>query len=149
MAEHDAQVIDSEVLAQQLLGTFGSFYAAARELGDPNLRASLWRLLNEDGFRPSKRFLSALWGWANVEPVVIEAPPGTPLFGDVGLLKTGKVIAILILPPEEWERHSITCAVCGKRTPRWSPSQRYCPSHSWSTREGRQWHRQHKKESQG
>lgn len=146
MPKHDTVPIDPKSLAQQLLQRFGGYYPAAKELGDPNLRAALWRYINEDGFKPPNSLLHALWSWANLKPVIIKVPPGSPVFGATGaLLDLGQVVAILVMLPTEWERHSITCAVCGEKTPRWSSSQKYCPAHSWATPEGRRWHRQQRK----
>lgn len=80
--------------------------------------------------------------------VVIEAQPGSIIFGEVGLLSAGQVVAIVIMPPEEWKRHSITCAVCGTTCPRWSSTQKYCEKHSWRTSEGRKYQRERKKAKQ-
>jgi len=148
MPEHDTQFIDSKTRASKLLARYGGYNPAAVKLGNSNLRATLWRYLNEDGFRPSKHFLAALRDWEGVDPVLITAESGSVLFGEVGLLDLGQVVAILIMSPAEWQRHSITCAACGERTPRWSSSQKYCPAHSWVTKEGRRWHRQQKKEKE-
>ena len=134
--------------AGELLQQFGGYYPAAKKLGDPNLRAGLWLLLKNNR-PPSPRLQKALERWANIETVIIEVPPGSPVFGATGaLLDLGQVVAILVMLPQEWERHSITCAACGERTPRWSPNQRYCPAHSWTTPEGRRWHRQQQRKKE-
>jgi len=137
--------IEPKDLAQRLLERFGGYYPAASELGNPSLRAALWRLLNEDGFKPPDSLLHALWDWAMLKPVIVEVPPGSPVFGLTGQLDIGQVVAILVLPLDEVQRHLITCTVCGEKTPRWSASQKYCPRHSWATAEGRRWHRQHRR----
>ena len=146
MQKQDKPPVNPKTLAQQALQRFGGYYPAAKELGDPRLRAALWRYINEDGFKPPNSLLHALWEWANLKPVIIEVPPGSPVFGATGaLLDLDQVVAILVMPPDEMQRHMIDCAVCGEKTPRWSSTQKYCPRHSWSTPEGRRWHRQQKK----
>ena len=76
--------------------------------------------------------------------VIIQAQPGSIIFGETGLLAAGQVVAILVMPPEELKAHMIPCVACGEQTVRWSANQRYCPKHSWSTPEGRKWHRKTK-----
>lgn len=71
------------------------------------------------------------------------------LFGDVGLIDAKSVVAVLVLHPEEWARHSIECEVCGEETPRWSPAQKYCPAHSWATEAGRRYWREQKAKQRG
>lgn len=131
--------------ARELVEQCGGYYPAAKVLGDPNLRASIWLLLNK-GRYPSVRLQKALEEWASIETVIIEALPGIPIIGEVGLLQSDKVNAIIFIAvAEQWECHLIPCQVCQAMTPRWSPSQKYCDLHSWSTPEGRKWHRQQKK----
>lgn len=113
-------------LAQKLYAESGSYYGAAKRLGNPNLRASLHRLLNEEGFKPSEGFMTALWQWANIKPVIIKAHPGSFIFGEVGLLSMAQVAVFLVMPPEEWQRHSMKCEACGLTTTRWHPAQKYC-----------------------
>ena len=146
MTKHDKPPIEPKALAQRLLQRFGGYYPAAKELGDSNLRAALWRTLNEDGFKPPNRLLHALWDWAQLKAVRIEVPPGSAVFGATGLLNLSQVVAIIVLPIDDVEHHLIKCTVCGQRTPRWSPTQKYCPKHSWATKEGRRWHRQQRKD---
>ena len=73
--------------------------------------------------------------------VIINAQPGSIIFGETGLFATNQIVAILVLPPEDLIPHMIPCQACGKMTPRWSASQRFCPAHSWTTAEGRRWQR--------
>lgn len=132
-------------IAQKLYTESGSYYGAAKRLGNPSLRASLHRLLNEESFKPSEEFIKSLWQWANIEPVVIQVHPGSTIFGKgKGLLGMGQVVAILVMPPEEWQRHSMECSVCGEACPRWSSTQKYCERHSWQTPEGRRFQRKAK-----
>ncbi len=132
--------------ARALLQECGGYYPAAKVLGDPNLRASIWLLLKK-GRPPSTRLKQALEQWASIKTVIIKALPGIPIIGEVGLLQSGKVKAIIFIAvAERWERHLIPCQVCQAMTPRWSSSQKYCDRHSWSTREGRRYHRQQRKE---
>lgn len=131
-------------VAQELLDQFNTYYGSAKALGDKNLRAGFRRLLLS-GDPPSLRLRKALDAWADVDVIIIEASPDISLFGEVGLLNTNAVV--FVMARVNWERHSITCTVCGETTPRWSPNQRYCPAHSWATTEGRRWHRQHKREN--
>lgn len=130
-------------LAQKLYVESGSYYGAAKRLGNPNLRASLHRLLNEKSFKPSDDFVKSLWEWAEIKPLVIQAWPGSQMFGasEAGLVNINRVVAIVVMPPEEWKRHSMKCEVCHEPTPRWSASQKYCPAHSWQTPEGRKYQR--------
>lgn len=129
-------------IAQKLYTESGSYYGAAKRLGNPSLRASLHRLLNEESFRPSEEFTRLLWRWAKIETVVIKVHPDSTIFGrGKGLLDMGQVVAILVMPPEEWKRHSIKCDACGIDTPRWSSTQKYCDKHSWATSEGRKYWR--------
>ena len=109
------------VLAQGLLGEFETYYGAAKAIGDRNLRAGFRRLLLMN-HPPSKRLRDALEDWANIKRIT------------------------LVMPTAEWERHTLRCAVCGRRCVRWSGNQRYCSEHSWATPEGRRWHRQHKED---
>ncbi len=130
-------------LAQALLGEFATYYAVAKAIGDSNLRAGFRRLvLNADS--PSPRLREALDTWTDVDVIIIEASPDISLFGEVSLLNTDAVV--FVMARVGWERHSIPCAVCQTMTPRWSSSQKYCDRHSYSTQEGRRWHRQQRKE---
>lgn len=126
-------------IAQKLYTESGSYYRAAKRLGNPTLRAQLHRILNEKSFKPSEEFIKSLWEWAEIKPLVIQAWPGSQMFGasEDGLVNINRVVAIVIMPPEEWKRHSITCTVCGTTCPRWSSTQKYCEKHSWQTSEGR------------
>ena len=138
---HSSRDPDLKQIAGDLYNQSGSYYGAAKELGNPNLRASLHRFINQFDFKPSKDFIKALWRWAEIEPVIIEAHPGSIVFGEVGLLSIGQVVAVLVMPPDEWQRHSIKCAECGVLCPRWSATQKYCSWHSWQTKEGRRYWR--------
>lgn len=130
-------------IAKKLYNESGSYYRAAKQLGNPNLRASLHRLLNEKSFKPSDDFVKSLWEWAEIKPLVIQAWPGSQMFGasEDGLVNINRVVAIVVMPPEEWERHSMKCDVCGATCPRWSSTQKYCELHSWTTSEGRKYWR--------
>ena len=131
--------------AQELIEEFGTFYAAAKALGDRNLRSGLWALQNQDR-PPSPRLSDALETWANVKPVIIEAAPGTVIFGEVGLLDLGQVASILILEYTEIDEDCLVkCQVCGRKTIKRAGNQKFCSRHSYATPEGRRWHRQHKK----
>jgi hypothetical protein len=131
-------------IAQKLYTESGSYYSAAKRLGNPTLRAQLHRVLNEDSFRPSEDFVKSLWEWAEIKPLVIQAWPGSQMFGasEDGLVNINRVVAIVIMPPEEWKRHSMECAVCHEPCPRWSSTQKYCEKHSWQTPEGRRFQRE-------
>lgn len=129
--------------AQGLLSQFNTYYSSAKALGDPGLRAGFRRLVL-NGDPPSKRLRKALDAWADVDVLIIEAAPDISLFGEVGLLNTDAVV--FVMARVNWERHLIPCQVCQAMTPRWSSSQKYCDQHSWATKEGRRWHRQHNKE---
>ena len=109
--------------AKELLEQFGTFYGSAKTLGHHNLRAGLWLLLKKD-HPPSARLRDALEDWANIKRIT------------------------LVMPTAEWNRHTIICAVCGKRCVRWSGNQRYCSEHSWATAEGRRWHRKHNRKEE-
>lgn len=76
-----------------------------------------------------------------IHPLFVIAGAGSTIFGDVGLLDVNQISVILVIPPEEWKRHSIECAVCHEPCPRWSSTQRYCEKHSWTTPEGRRYWR--------
>lgn len=89
--------IDSKEHAQALYDRYGGYYQAASRLGNPNLRATLWRYLNEDGFTPSKHFMAALLDWAHVDLVIIQVLPGGNPFGEVGLIDFGQVVDVTIL----------------------------------------------------
>jgi len=80
-------------------------------------------------------------------PSVIVAGPGSIIVGSgQGLLSTDQPVVFIIIPPEEWKRHSMECEVCHASCPRWSSTQKYCEKHSWQTTEGRQYHRQRAKQ---
>lgn len=76
-----------------------------------------------------------------IPPLFVFAGPGSSIFGRVGLLSMDQVTVFLVMPPEEWQRHSMKCSVCGASCPRWSASQKYCELHSWATSEGRRYWR--------
>lgn len=124
-------------IAQKLYTESGSYYGAAKRLGNPNLRASLYRLLNEASFKPSKEIMKALLNSADIKLVAFEAHPDSEIFDPAKLLAMGQIVAILVIPPDEWKRHSMRCEVCKEACPRWSSTQKYCPAHSWQTPEGR------------
>ena len=75
----------------------------------------------------------------NPPTIIIQVPEGSSIFGQVGLLDLNQVSVILVMPPDEWQRHSIKCAECGVLCPRWSSTQKYCSRHSWQTKEGRRY----------
>jgi len=147
MSKHDTVRINAKTHAQRLFQRYNGYYPAAKKLGNPSLRATLWRFLNEEGFKPSKHFMAALWEWADVDPVIIQAQPGTPVFGDVGLIELAQGVDILILSLGEIDESLlIKCQACGRQTIKRSGTQRFCRRHSWATKEGRRWHRQQRKE---
>ena len=60
-------------------------------------------------------------------PRLIIAGPGSIIVGSgQGLLGENQPVVFIIIPPDEWERHSMTCAACGSTTTRWNPAQKYC-----------------------
>ena len=127
--------------ARQLLAEYdNTYFKSAQALGHKNLRAGIWLLLNKD-HPPSPRLRDALEHWALVKPVIVECTNGSSIFGEVGLLDLGQVVAVLIMRPKAWERHSIFCKICQQKAPRWSSTQKYCAAHSYSTPEGRRYHR--------
>lgn len=80
-----------------------------------------------------------------ISPFTIIAGPGSIIVGSgQGLLSENQAVVFIVIPPEEWKRHSIECAVCGETCPRWSSTQRYCDKHSWATSKGRQYQRKAK-----
>ncbi len=133
--------------ARELLSEHnGIYFASAEKLGHNNLRGSIWRLLNQD-CPPSPRLSEALQTWANVKPVIIQALPGTPIFGEVGLIELAQGIEILILSTGEIDDSLLVkCQACGRQAIKRSGTQRFCQEHSYSTQEGRRWHRQQRKE---
>lgn len=110
-----------------------------------------WRFLNSllngnKGFSVSPQMERALHILAGqnghsgeIKLVVFEAHPDSEIFDPARLLTMGEIVAIVIMPPEEWQRHSIKCAVCHEPCPRWSSTQKYCEKHSWQTPEGRRY----------
>ena len=75
-------------------------------------------------------------------PRLIIASPGSIIVGSgQGLLSPDQPVVYIAMPPDEWKRHSIHCAVCGAPCPRWSSTQKYCEKHSWQTNEGKKYHR--------
>lgn|GEM_PF-4589091 len=146
MSDYVRQSVDLKVRAKTLWDCYGGYNPAAVKLGNSNLRATLWRFLNEDGFKPSEHFLEALRGWSGAEPIIVKAEFGSNIFGDVGLIDFGQVVDVLILSLGEIDDSLlIKCKVCGRQTFKRSGNQLYCRRHSWSTPEGRRWHRQQKK----
>ncbi len=121
------------------------YFKSAQVLGHKNLRAGLWLLLNKDHL-PSLRLSDALETWANIKPVIIQAPPGSNIFGDVGLIDFGQVVDVLILSLGEVDPGLIiSCKICGRQTFKRSGTQKFCRQHSWSTKEGRRYHRQQRR----
>lgn len=73
----------------------------------------------------------------------IIAGPGSIIVGNgQGLLSENQAVVFIVIPPEEWKRHSMRCEVCGTACPRWSSTQKYCEKHSWTTPEGRKFQRE-------
>ena len=127
--------------ARELLVTHETYYSAAQTLGNANLRAGLWLLLKQ-GHPPSPRLRKAIEEWGGA-PIIIEAAPGTVIFGEVGLLDLGQVASILILEYTEIDEDCLVkCQVCGRKTIKRSGNQKFCSRHSYATPEGRRWHRQ-------
>jgi hypothetical protein len=62
-----------------------------------------------------------------IPPRLIIAGPGSIIVGSgQGLLSPDQAAVYIVMPPEEWERHSIKCEACGKTATRWNPAQKYC-----------------------
>jgi hypothetical protein len=113
-----------------------------------------WRFLNSllngnEGFSVSPQMEQALHilagqngHSAEIKLVVLKVHPDSEILDMSKLLAMGQIAVVLIIPPEEWQRHSIECAECGVTCPRWSPTQKYCHEHSWQTPEGRKYRRQ-------
>ena len=131
--------------ARELLGEFDTYYASAKALGDKNFRSGIGQLLKQDRL-PSARLSEALEVWATIKPVIIQALPGSNIFGDVGLIDFGQVVDVLILSLGEIDDSLLVkCKACGTLTFKRAGNQRYCRQHSWATPQGRRWHRQQKK----
>ena len=136
----------------------------------PELRERIWDLKKQNGdltWRALQETISGwIWSYAtlsdlahgrqgltnvaiyqalNIMPpaFTIVAGSGSIIVGSgQGLLSENQAVVFIIIPPDEWKRHSIHCAVCGAPCPRWSSTQKYCEKHSWQTKEGKKYHRQ-------
>lgn len=120
----------------------------------PELRERIWNLKKENGdltWRALQETISGwIWSYATLSDLAhgrqgltnvaiykvldltppafsIIAGPGSIIVGSgQGLLSENQAVVFIVVPPEEWKLHSMTCEACGKATTRWHPAQRYC-----------------------
>jgi len=121
----EQEIAHCREVAQRAMQFHGSYYGAAKALGDKNLRAGIRRLLTTD-YPPSEYLHQALLDWEK-RPIIIEVGPGNIVIDEEGLLGSGEPIGgIWILPLEEVLPHLRNCARCGQQMLKWSRSQKYC-----------------------